>query len=459
MQVLDDIEFDEKMRIKKIAEGWLWNENLLYDIFYSHTLTANRVMGCSFRTGQGRIEYNAKFTSRHDDRQLAELLKIEVMRIILKHPYTRRREEIRDDASVCASDVTIVQNCKIGDVGTGEIMTADAFKIPKGYCYEEYCKILTQLFSTLPPSESAEMSKINGSSVDNENPSDQNDPSENSNPQNNNQNQESDDKSQNAENLQDSQNNGTQNEQNSQTGGSQNNQNQLQAVSENAKERSELWEDDPVMEETLQEQIEKNYREKSCGSVPGNIIAQLLATEKPKLHYKRILSQFRATLLADKKILTRMRPSRRYGFTQMGSRYDYTTNILVAVDTSGSISDRDLKRFYSAINMFFKNGVKKLDVIQFDEVIQGEVQSLKKASPAIKVKGRGGTSFQPAYDYCAKHKEYNGLIFFTDGYAFEPIVPDTFKAKVVWIMDNEDNYNANSWLKKFGFTTYFEESR
>lgn len=142
----------------------------------------------------------------------------------------------------------------------------------------------------------------------------------------------------------------------------------------------------------------------------------------------------------------------------MGSRYDYTTNILVAVDTSGSISDRDLKKFYSAINMFFKNGVKKLDVIQFDHKIQGEVQSLKKATPNIKIKGRGGTSFQPAYDYCVKHKEYNGLIFFTDGYAFEPKVPDTFKAKVVWVMDNENDYKANSWLNKFGFTTYIGET-
>lgn len=440
MQVLNDIEFDEKLRIKKVVESWLWNENLLYDVFSSHILTANRIMGCSFRTGQGRIEYNAKFTRRHDDKQLAELLKIEVMRIILKHPYTRRQEGIRDDASVCASDVTIVQNCRIGDVGSNEIMTTETFNIPKGYCYEEYCKILTQLFSTLPPSESVEMSKINGPSVDNEHPSDQND---------------SDNNSQYNKNET---TNSNENAQNQQCSGTQSPENQLQEMSENAKERAELWEEDPVVEEILQEKIEKNYREKSCGSVPGNIIAQFLANEKPKLHYKRILSQFRATLIADKKVLTRMRPSRRYGFSQMGSRYDYTTNILVAVDTSGSISDRDLKKFYSAINMFFKNGVKKLDVIQFDHKIQGEVQSLKKATPNIKIKGRGGTSFQPAYDYCAKHKEYNGLIFFTDGYAFEPKVPDTFKAKVVWVMDNENDYKANSWLNKFGFTTYIGET-
>ena len=78
--------------------------------------------------------------------------------------------------------------------------------------------------------------------------------------------------------------------------GTQSPENQLQTMSDTAKERAELWEEDPVVEEILQEKIEKNYREKSCGSVPGNIITQFLADEKPKLHYKRILSQFRATL-------------------------------------------------------------------------------------------------------------------------------------------------------------------
>ena len=238
MQVLDDIEFDEKLRIRKVVEGWLWNENLLYDVFSSHILTANRIMGCSFRTGQGRIEYNAKFTRRHDDKQLAELLKIEVMRIILKHPYTRRQEGIRDDASVCASDVTIVQNCRIGDVGSNEIMTAETFNIPKGYCYEEYCKILTQLFSTLPPSESVEMSKINGPSVDNEHPSDQNDSNDNSQYNKN------------------EATNSTENAQNQQCSGTQSPENQLQEMSDNAKERAELWEEDPVVEEILQEKIE-----------------------------------------------------------------------------------------------------------------------------------------------------------------------------------------------------------
>ena len=117
-------------------------------------------------------------------------------------------------------------------------MTAETFNIPKGYCYEEYCKILTQLFSTLPPSESVEMSKINGPSVDNEHPSDQNDSNDNSQYNKN------------------EATNSTENAQNQQCSGTQSPENQLQEMSDNAKERAELWEEDPVVEEILQEKIE-----------------------------------------------------------------------------------------------------------------------------------------------------------------------------------------------------------
>ncbi len=34
-----------------------------------------------------------------------------------------------------------------------------------------------------------------------------------------------------------------------------------------------------------------------------------------------------------------MRPSRRFGFEQMGSHYDFTTRLLIAIDTSGSSAE------------------------------------------------------------------------------------------------------------------------
>ena len=52
-----------------------------------------------------------------------------------------------------------------------------------------------------------------------------------------------------------------------------------------------------------------------------------------------------------------------------------------------------------------------------------------------KIKGRGGTSFQPAFDYYNQHTdEYSGMIIFTDG---EGAIPATGGAvNILWILDS-----------------------
>ena len=92
------------------------------------------------------------------------------------------------------------------------------------------------------------------------------------------------------------------------------------------------------------------------------------------------------------------------------------------------------------------NGIKEIDVIQFDYNIKGSVLSLKKAKKQIKITGRGGTCFQPPIDYYASHYEYDGLIIFTDGYAGIPELMT--KRKILWVLTNESSYNAAiAWIK------------
>ena len=82
----------------------------------------------------------------------------------------------------------------------------------------------------------------------------------------------------------------------------------------------------------------------------------------------------------------------------MGSRYKDTVKLLIAVDSSGSISQEDLENFFSIINRFFKYGAKEIKVIVFDTQITQEMD-FKKARESLKIKGRGGTDFQAAIDY------------------------------------------------------------
>ena len=178
---------------------------------------------------------------------------------------------------------------------------------------------------------------------------------------------------------------------------------------------------------------------------------------RPKLDYRRVLRAFRQRVLSSKRILTRMRPSRRYEFQYMGSRRDFTTKMLFAFDVSGSISNEDLRNALSTLNQFFKYGIESIDVIQFDTEVRGKAVSIKKAQSSLAVIGRGGTNFSPVMTYIDEHKDYDGLVIFTDGYAPIPMPPKNKTTKIMWLFNDESSYNATyEGLKHLGKAAFIK---
>lgn len=212
------------------------------------------------------------------------------------------------------------------------------------------------------------------------------------------------------------------------------------------KDLSELWEEDELMVATINGIIDNI---KSWGSIGGNFAEIIKASTKGKINWKNIFAGFRASILADKRKLSRMKPSRRYGFEQMGSVREFTTKLLVAVDVSGSISSKNLSYFYGVVNSAFKYGFKFIDVIEFDEGIT-KVSSLKKKIQNVAAIGRGGTSFNEPVLY-AHENDYDGLVILTDGYAFEPDIPKGFKTRIIWVCEDQTSYDINhEWMEKYG---------
>ena len=116
----------------------------------------------------------------------------------------------------------------------------------------------------------------------------------------------------------------------------------------------------------------------------------------------------------------------------------------------------DLKFFFSTINRFFKYGVEKIDALTFDTSMREPV-TLMRAKAEFKVKGRGGTNFQPVVNFMAEHSEYDGLIIFTDGYAPKPMVPARLKGRLLWILRREKEYNEHcKWMKESGRACFIE---
>ena len=219
----------------------------------------------------------------------------------------------------------------------------------------------------------------------------------------------------------------------------------LSAITESA----ELWQEDESAQNQIDDKIKKAEIENGWGETGGNLVRTLQEQTDFSFDYRRALTKFRANIVSVNRRLTRMKPSRRYGFSAMGSRYERKADILIAVDVSGSITDESFTRFYHAIkNFFFLKIIENIDLIFFDV-------NLKNTSPIkfskdlklAEIQGRGGTNFQPPIDYFLENRSrYSGMIFFTDGEGEVPkMTGGSGNASILWILDSRLAYEKSRW--------------
>jgi predicted metal-dependent peptidase len=118
-------------------------------------------------------------------------------------------------------------------------------------------------------------------------------------------------------------------------------------------------------------------------------------------------------------------------------------NILVAIDTSGSVGKDDLVEFLGQLMHIHKTG-HEVTVIECDAQITNKFKY--DGSREIQITGRGGTDFQPAIDYFNAHiQTYNTLVFFTDGYAPPPTKP---KRPMLWVITSDGERDTKEFPGK-----------
>jgi predicted metal-dependent peptidase len=345
----------------------------------SHRLEPNEKIA-TLRSGKGRIEYNSAFLESLDDEALEEKLKVEALRLLLRHPY--RQAKRNDPAlSYMASNITLNEYYAFTDLSHHASDYWDDPQFAKQN-FEFYYRELKQIGDDV---------RDDGSPYE---------------------------------------------------GGGE----------------TGLWDDDDYMDQKMKGLVNEAALSKSWGSLSGELIETLIAGLRPVIDYRKILLGFRAAVLSSHKILTRSKQSRRYGFLYMGRKNQFATRLLIGVDVSGSISDAEIDLCYSAINRFFRYGVASLEVAQFDAALKGEPALMKKARKTIHITGRGGTDFQPLFDYFEENtKNYDGLIVFTDGFAAIPRVSRAAARKTLWLCNNKANYDRHRlWMSRQGRCAWIE---
>lgn len=431
-------------RILHITEGWFLTEPALFCIFCTHELVENSKMHIPIRTGKGKVEYNQEKLSNLTNSQLEECLRLEMVRIFLKHPYERQPLGSRADALHGGSDLVISQSYNPSSV---TMLTIEMFGLSSNQTFEWYVRELNHLlehFVSLISETSEGLISDNGGALDDTEDSadkNQDDALENNNSESKNSQSTTTDTFSMSEDDQ----NHIQTDALFSTDSNKQPPKASNFTNFNSKEYTELWEEDQEQLMTINYLIQNTI--KDWGTLPGKLIESIKTSAEGRIDYRRVMSGFRASVISTKRKLTRIKPNRRLDFAYMGSLYELSTKLLIAIDVSGSVSSKSISHFLKVIERFFKYGISEIDVIQFDANVKKEVVSLreyhKRFQNGFKVTGRGGTNFQPIFDYLKQNNKYDGLVIMTDGYAPKPSIDFYIRAKVLWVLEDEECYRKN----------------
>lgn len=157
--------------------------------------------------------------------------------------------------------------------------------------------------------------------------------------------------------------------------------------------------------------------EKMCGRIPSHLqdyIGNLFKKKERLFNWKSYFRRMIGTMLDIELKKTRKKESIRFPDAS-GLKHKRKSNICVIVDTSGSVSNEELCEFFSEIYHVWKAGAN-VTIVENDAAI-GKIYNYNGTWDG-KVTGRGGTVFNEAVNWFNAHRrDYNAVIFFTDGYA------------------------------------------
>ena len=199
-----------------------------------------------------------------------------------------------------------------------------------------------------------------------------------------------------------------------------------------------------IMEAAEAISIQESNRNR--GTLPAFAKRILEKLRKPQIDWRTILNDFVQEEINDYSFSP---PDRRFDdspfyLPDFNEKDEKVRNILFMIDTSGSMSDKEIAAAFSevagAIEQFGGKLTGKLgffDAAIIEPVPFESVEELKRVEPV----GGGGTDFQIIFEYVARYMEEEppaSIIILTDGIAPFPNERLANEIPVLWLLNNDD---------------------
>jgi len=158
----------------------------------------------------------------------------------------------------------------------------------------------------------------------------------------------------------------------------------------------------------------------SMGKLPGYLKQYADKVKRPEVDWRPIVARWFSRMKRGD--FSYRRPNKKYlreGIV-MPSPYSYSADLLVALDTSGSVW-AIVSKFMREVFWIGKTLGVPFDVSFTDDGMHGCYRMRKPDDVRRQeAEGGGGTDFKPFFDWLKKQRRYDAVVFFTDGYATYP---------------------------------------
>jgi len=221
--------------------------------------------------------------------------------------------------------------------------------------------------------------------------------------------------------------------------------NEPQGFDEHDWEGADKLSDDEVKE--LEKEIDVAIRQGSMMAAKSGITGDRRFDElmQPQVDWREVLREFIQTTCTGNDYSTWKRPNRRYlgaGVYLPSGISEKVDELVIAVDTSGSIPDADLAVFLSEVQSICTT-VKpdKVRLLYWGHEVVGdesyESHELDTLAQSTKPKGGGGTDVECVVEYMQQHQiKPQATIILTDGYLFGDW--GTWDCPTLWcVIDNK----------------------
>lgn len=177
---------------------------------------------------------------------------------------------------------------------------------------------------------------------------------------------------------------------------------------------------------------------KQAGILPSNLSKEIdTLYGDAQLNWRQLMKNYLSGRGRIQYRKTHMRESRRFADT-MGRRKQVGIKALLAIDTSGSVSDEEYKQFINEIKQIQRITGANIYVTQCDADVNAPIPLQRFVKQPTR-HGYGGTDFRPVFELANK-MQFPVVVYLTDGFGPAPKIAHQ---KVLWILTKDGKKPAD----------------